>query len=103
MVHGQTVSGEQDLLDSCTWSKGSVISSILQQTFFPPHFADATSSHRLKPGDTRMWTCMKVLIELRDGVTLQLPFREASKVNLCPGFKYMTQINILYAELAMGR
>ena len=27
-----------------------------------------------------MWTGMKVFIELRDGVTLQLPFREASKV-----------------------
>ena len=25
---------------------------------------------------------MKVFIELRDGVTLQLPFREASKVRL---------------------
>ncbi len=26
-----------------------------------------------------MWTGLKVFIELRDGVTLQLPFREASK------------------------
>ena len=27
-----------------------------------------------------MWTGMKVFIELRDGVSLLLPFREASKV-----------------------
>ena len=27
-----------------------------------------------------MWTGLKVFVELRDGVTLQLPFREASKV-----------------------
>ncbi|KAI0829807.1 hypothetical protein BC628DRAFT_1477689 [Trametes gibbosa] len=51
----------------------------LQYAFFPPTFADSLPTPRLKPGDMRMWTGMKVFIELRDGVTLQLPFREASK------------------------
>ncbi|KAH9929533.1 uncharacterized protein BXZ73DRAFT_47994 [Epithele typhae] len=53
--------------------------ALLQQAFFPPAFATASLTERLKPGDMRMWTGMKVFIELRDGVTLQLPFREASK------------------------
>lgn len=53
---------------------------LLQHAFFPPTFTDAPMTPRLKPGDMRMWTGMKVFIELRDGVTLQLPFREPSKV-----------------------
>ncbi|KAJ3553006.1 hypothetical protein NM688_g3848 [Phlebia brevispora] len=53
--------------------------AILQQVFFPPNFADLKPHARLKPGDQRMWTCLKMLIELRDGVTLQIPFREPSK------------------------
>ncbi|KAI0705009.1 hypothetical protein C8T65DRAFT_728083 [Cerioporus squamosus] len=52
---------------------------VLQQTFFPPTFANSQPTPRLKPGDMRMWTGLKVFLELRDGVTLQLPFREASK------------------------
>ena len=35
-----------------------------------------------------MWTGMKIFIELRDGVTLQLPFREASKVCDMLYFRY---------------
>ncbi|KAI0663325.1 hypothetical protein C8Q70DRAFT_1102776 [Cubamyces menziesii] len=52
---------------------------VLQHAFFPPTYLDAQPTPRLKPGDMRMWTGMKVFIELRDGVTLQLPFREPSK------------------------
>ncbi|KAL1942384.1 hypothetical protein VTO73DRAFT_5986 [Trametes versicolor] len=52
---------------------------LLQHAFFPPTFTDAPLTPRLKPGDMRMWTGMKLFIELRDGVTLQLPFREPSK------------------------
>ncbi|KAI1795480.1 hypothetical protein LXA43DRAFT_1178514 [Ganoderma leucocontextum] len=52
---------------------------VLQHAFFPPTFANAAPTPRLKPGDTRVWTGMKVFIELRDGVSLLIPFREASK------------------------
>lgn len=55
-------------------------SAILQQTFFPSSFADAVPFVRLKPGDARVWPSLNILVELRDGVTLQIPFREASKV-----------------------
>ncbi|KAH9839543.1 uncharacterized protein C8Q71DRAFT_517238 [Rhodofomes roseus] len=53
--------------------------AILQSCFFPPSYHDAEAGIRLKPGDTRTWTGLKVFIELRDGVTLHVPFREASK------------------------
>ncbi|OSD07084.1 hypothetical protein PYCCODRAFT_793525 [Trametes coccinea BRFM310] len=52
---------------------------ILQHAFFPPTYLNAQPTPRLKPGDMRMWTGMKVFIELRDGVALQIPFREPSK------------------------
>ena len=55
---------------------------ILQHAFFPPTFANASPTPRLKPGDTRVWTGMKVFIELRDGVARFIPFREASKVRI---------------------
>ncbi|KAF9241526.1 hypothetical protein BU15DRAFT_87119 [Melanogaster broomeanus] len=51
----------------------------LQQTFFPPTYHDSVVSQRLKPGDKRIWTAMKVFIELREETALDLPFREASK------------------------
>ena len=35
-----------------------------------------------------MWTGMKVFIELRDGVSLLIPFREASKVSM--DMRYVT-------------
>lgn len=60
------------------------VRAILQHTFFPPSFTDASPTPPLRPGDARLWTHMKILVELRDGVTLQIPFREPSKVNaLC--------------------
>ncbi|KDQ57525.1 hypothetical protein JAAARDRAFT_69639 [Jaapia argillacea MUCL 33604] len=51
----------------------------LQKVFFPPSYLDSTPTPRLKPGDTRTWTSLKVFVELRDGTTLHIPFREASK------------------------
>ncbi|OCH88869.1 hypothetical protein OBBRIDRAFT_779350 [Obba rivulosa] len=51
----------------------------LQRVFFPLTYHDIQTTPRLKPGDMRMWTGLKVFIELRDGVTLQMPFREPSK------------------------
>ncbi|KAF8135489.1 hypothetical protein EV363DRAFT_1395990 [Boletus edulis] len=36
-------------------------------------------SQHLKPGDKRIWTALKIFVELREETTLNLPFREASK------------------------
>ena len=55
--------------------------SILQSCFFPSTFRNVEPAARLKPGDMRTWTGLKVFIELRDGVTLHVPFREASKAS----------------------
>ncbi|KAH9935463.1 uncharacterized protein B0H18DRAFT_1114206 [Fomitopsis serialis] len=55
--------------------------SILQSCFFPSTYHDAEPAIRLRPGDTRTWTGLKIFIELRDGVTLHIPLREASKAN----------------------
>ncbi|KIJ61338.1 hypothetical protein HYDPIDRAFT_177084 [Hydnomerulius pinastri MD-312] len=51
----------------------------LQRTFFPPAYHDSEVSQRLRPGDKRIWTAMKIFIELREETSLNLPFREASK------------------------
>lgn len=59
----------------------TVYRALLQSCYFPPTYHDVEAGIRLKPGDTRTWTGLKVFIELRDGVTLHVPFREASKVN----------------------
>ncbi|KAI0093075.1 hypothetical protein BDY19DRAFT_882324 [Irpex rosettiformis] len=56
--------------------------AVLQQIFFPPTFTDAMPFIRLKPGDMRVWPTLNILVELKDGVTLQVPFREASKASL---------------------
>lgn len=52
----------------------------LQRAFFPPIYSDSIPSTRLKAGDTRVWTALKLYVEFTDGATLLLPFREASKV-----------------------
>lgn len=54
----------------------------LQRTFFPSAYRDVRQTAHLRPGDQRAWPSMKVFIELRDSTTLQIPFREASKVSL---------------------
>ncbi|KAL4073990.1 hypothetical protein J3A83DRAFT_4507268, partial [Scleroderma citrinum] len=51
----------------------------LQRTFFPAIYHDLVVSEHLKPGDKRIWTSMKVFIELRGETSLILPFREGSK------------------------
>lgn len=56
-------------------------STELQRTFFPPTYQDAECTRRLQPGDQRVWTALKVFVELRDDTTLHIPFREASKVS----------------------
>ncbi|KAF9033263.1 hypothetical protein BDZ89DRAFT_1063002 [Hymenopellis radicata] len=51
----------------------------LQRAFFPPNFNDVEETPRLQPGDERLWTHLRMFIELRDDTTLHIPFREASK------------------------
>ncbi|KAH9985984.1 hypothetical protein BJV74DRAFT_946145 [Russula compacta] len=51
----------------------------LQRVFFPPTYQEADQTHRLRPGDNRIWTTMRIFVELRRGSTLHIPFREASK------------------------
>lgn len=57
----------------------------------------------LSPGDRRLWTMLKVFVELRDGTTLYIPFREASKVDFRPVLlRRRTSASNISAELAMG-
>ncbi|KAF8271516.1 hypothetical protein EI94DRAFT_1770350 [Lactarius quietus] len=51
----------------------------LQRIFFPPTYSEAEQTRRLLPGDNRLWTAMRIFVELRGGTTLHIPFREASK------------------------
>ncbi|KAF9465079.1 hypothetical protein BDZ94DRAFT_1351083 [Collybia nuda] len=51
----------------------------LQKAFFPPTYQDGEVTPLLHPGDKRMWTALRVFIELHDSTTLQIPFREPSK------------------------
>ncbi|KAI0051792.1 hypothetical protein FA95DRAFT_1675579 [Auriscalpium vulgare] len=51
----------------------------LQRAFFPPTYQDTEETPRLGPGDNRIWTAMRVFVELRGGTTVQIPFREPSK------------------------
>ncbi len=75
----------------------------LQHAFFPPGYFNASPSTPPKPGDKRVFTALKFFIELRDGVALQIPFREASKVRLSWMEPYTTVIHTdIWAELAMG-
>jgi hypothetical protein len=74
----------------------------LQRVFFPPTYQEADRTHRLGPGDHRIWTAMRIFVELRGGTTLHIPFREASKV-----FHHLHCVPSnclkLRLELAMGR
>ncbi|GJJ06705.1 hypothetical protein Clacol_000901 [Clathrus columnatus] len=51
----------------------------LQRIFFPQTYRTNTPTASLNPGDTRIYTEMKIFIELRDTTTLHIPFREPSK------------------------
>ncbi|KAJ8503140.1 hypothetical protein ONZ45_g11120 [Pleurotus djamor] len=51
----------------------------LQRAFFPPPYHDVLPTRFLNPGDPRIWTNMRVFIELLDETTLHVPFREPSK------------------------
>ncbi|TFY67887.1 hypothetical protein EVG20_g3774 [Dentipellis fragilis] len=51
----------------------------LQHAFFPPSYRDSKPTAPLKPGEKRVWTTMRIFVELRGGTTVYMPFREASK------------------------
>ncbi|KAI9749143.1 MAG: hypothetical protein M1815_002726 [Lichina confinis] len=53
--------------------------SELQSMFFPRIFKDSTPYRTPEPGQRRIAPVFKVLIELRDTVTLRIPTREPSK------------------------
>lgn len=51
----------------------------LQSIFFPSLHKDALPAKRLKPGNSRISTVFKLLIEIEDQTTLGIPTREESK------------------------
>ncbi|KAF2861643.1 hypothetical protein K470DRAFT_256772 [Piedraia hortae CBS 480.64] len=51
----------------------------LQQAFFPSSYVDATPAHRLKPGDTRVWTVFKIHVCVEEDAIFRVPTRESSK------------------------
>ncbi|ORY77194.1 hypothetical protein BCR35DRAFT_353168 [Leucosporidium creatinivorum] len=53
--------------------------SHLQQAFTPTTFFDQVETPKLKPGDQRMHTALKVFVEFSEGATLRVPTRETSK------------------------
>lgn len=79
MVRGQTDSGKIIVIHALHGFLTVSRRAHLQRTFFPPTFHDLEVSQRLNPGDKRIWTAMKIFVELREETILNLPFREASK------------------------
>lgn len=51
----------------------------LQAVFFPTAYQDATPAKRLAPGELRVSTKLKVLVEIEKATTLLVPTREDSK------------------------
>ena len=56
----------------------------LQRVFFPPTYQTVDPTPSLEPGDTRIYTALKIFVELRDTITFHVPFREPSKVKHNP-------------------
>lgn len=57
------------------------ISDAFTKAFTPAIFYQSTKTDRLKPGDYRMHTEMRVHIELNGHTTIRVPTRESSKVS----------------------
>lgn len=51
----------------------------LQAVFFPTLYKDAVPAAKLRPGQTRISTVLKVIIEIEEQTTLRVPTREDSK------------------------
>lgn len=54
----------------------------LQQAFIPATFLNGLETPRLRPGDQRLHTALKVFVEFSEGATIRVPTREPSKVRL---------------------
>ncbi|XP_006461147.1 hypothetical protein AGABI2DRAFT_185437 [Agaricus bisporus var. bisporus H97] len=59
------------------WAQRQIVE--LQKVFFPPMYETVEETRPVAPGEKRIWTCLKIFIELRDQTTLHIPFRESSK------------------------
>ncbi|CAG8842043.1 15610_t:CDS:2, partial [Racocetra persica] len=53
--------------------------TVLQNFFFPPLYRNSEPTRKLSPGQTRLHTSFKVLVQFNDPVTLRVPLRETSK------------------------
>ncbi|GAA5906531.1 hypothetical protein JCM8208_000472 [Rhodotorula glutinis] len=51
----------------------------IQSAFLPATYFNGLETPKLKPGDQRMHTALKVYVEFSDGATLRVPTRESSK------------------------
>ena len=51
----------------------------LQAVFFPTLYKDAIPAAKLQPGQTRVSTVLKVVLEIEEQITLRVPTREDSK------------------------
>ena len=52
----------------------------LQNFFFPPLYRNTKQTKKLNPGDTRVHTKLKILIQFDCPLTFKVPFKETSKV-----------------------
>jgi len=51
----------------------------LQAVFFPPVYKDAAPAAKLSPGENRVSTILKIVLEIEEVTTLRVPTREDSK------------------------
>lgn len=51
----------------------------LQAVFFPPLYKDVTPARRLLPGESRVSTVLKIVLEIEQQISLRIPTREDSK------------------------
>ena len=72
----------QYLLTSSADANTSFVRRLLQEVFVPNSYQTRSSTPWLRPGQTRLYSALKIFFELRDEVTLRIPVREVSKVSL---------------------
>ncbi|KAI8820653.1 uncharacterized protein EV422DRAFT_58087 [Fimicolochytrium jonesii] len=52
---------------------------MIQSFFFPTAYRNAIKTESLRPGETRLFVALKILLKFAGKTTLRIPFREASK------------------------
>jgi hypothetical protein len=91
---GRIVRGE--LAPRSKWNVQQLTSltfrSEIQQAFTPTTFFNQVQTPRLKAGDMRMHTALKVFVEFSEGATLRIPTREASKARR-PSFALPSRVS----------